>query len=114
LPGTQGWYLWTIWIPGLDNPGSVKFVNDYQAMFGKQPIANEVYYYNCLWTAIYAIKLAGTDTDLVKIAQAARSGNLEWDTPMGHAHYMPDGSTGLRPVVTQIVDGKLVLVNIPQ
>jgi ABC-type branched-subunit amino acid transport system substrate-binding protein len=114
IPSVQGWYLWTIWIPGLNNPGSVKFTNDYQAMFGQQPTANDVYYYNCLWTAIYAIKLAGTDTDLVKIAQAARSGNLEWDTPMGRAHYMPDGSTGLRPVVAQIMDGKLVQVTIPQ
>jgi branched-chain amino acid transport system substrate-binding protein len=82
MPGTQGWYMWTTWIPGLDNPGSVKFENDYQAMYGQLPTANHVYFYNCLWTAIYAVKLAGTDTDLVKIAQATRSGNLEWDTPM--------------------------------
>jgi len=76
--------------------------------------ATQVYYYKCLWTAIYAIKLAGTDIDLVKIAEAVRSGKLEWDTPMGHAHYMPGGSSGLRPVMAHIEGGQLVPATIPE
>jgi branched-chain amino acid transport system substrate-binding protein len=109
-PGAQGWYLLTPWILGLDYPGSRKYVNDYQVMFGKQPLASQIYYYNCIWTAIHAIELAGTDTDLVKIAATVRSGKLEWDTPMGHAHYKLDGSSGLHPVLACIKDGKLVPV----
>ena len=114
LPGAQGWYMFALWLPGLNNPGSVKFQNDYQAMFKVAPTSNHVYYYNCLWTAIYAIQLAGTDTDQVAIAQAARSGKLEWDTPMGRAHFAPDGTSGLNVIMTQIQDKKLVQVFIPQ
>jgi branched-chain amino acid transport system substrate-binding protein len=114
LPGAQGWYMFALWLPGLNYPGAVKFQNDYQAMFKVAPTGNHVYYYNCLWTAIYAIQLAGTDTDRVAIAQAARSGKLEWDTPMGRAHFAPDGSSGLNVIMVQIQDKKLVQVTTPQ
>jgi urea transport system substrate-binding protein len=113
-PGAQGWYMYANWAPGLDYPGAVKFVNDFQAMHGRAPSANQVYYYNALWTAIYAIELAGTDTDRVAIAQAAHSGKLEWDTPMGHAHFMPDGTSGLGVIIEQVVDGAMVLVPMPE
>ena len=83
-------------------------------MFNVPPTGNHVYYYNCLWTAIYAIQLAGTDTDRVAIAQAARSGKLEWDTAMGRAHHAPDGNAGLNPIMAQIKDKKLVLVTAPE
>jgi len=112
-PGADGWYMFANWAPGLDYPGSVKYMNDYQAMYGKLPSANQIYYYNSLWTAIYAVELAGTDTDRVAIAQAARSGNLEWDTPMGHAHFMPDGTSGLSLIIEQVQDGAMVLVPLP-
>ena len=98
------------WAPGIDYPGMTKFQNDFQAMFGKAPSSNQIYYYNSLWTAVYAIKLAGTDTDRVAIAQAARSGNLEWDTPMGHAHFQPDGTSGLSLIIEQIVNKTPVYV----
>jgi len=111
--GAQGWYLWTPWLPSLNYPGSVKFINDYQAMFKGMPSGNHVYYYNCLWTAIYAIELAGTDIDRVAIGQVARSGKLEWDSPMGHAHYAPDGSSGLGVVMAQIQNKKLVIATTP-
>lgn len=113
MPGAQGWYMYVFWLPGMDYPGAVKFYDDYQAMYGRPPNANQVYYYNCFWTAINAIKLAGTDTDRVAIARAARSGNLEWDTPMGRAHFAPDGTSGLRSTMAQVVEGKLVLLTVP-
>jgi branched-chain amino acid transport system substrate-binding protein len=115
LPGAQGWYMFATWIPGVNYPGAVKFENDYEAIFkGQEPSGNHVYYYNPLWTAIYAIQLAGTDTDLVAIAQAARSGKLEWDTPMGHAHFAPDGTSGLSLIMGQIQNKTLVQVSTPQ
>jgi len=40
---------------------------------------------------IEAIKLAGTDTDREAIAQAACSGNLAWETPLGYIHWGTDG-----------------------
>jgi branched-chain amino acid transport system substrate-binding protein len=115
--GAQGWYVATLWSPGLTYPGAVKYEKDFQAMTGTMPTATGVYYYNCLWTAINAIELAGTDTDLVKIAQMARfSGKLEWDTPMGHAHYTAEsaGYPQLHATMTQIQNGKLVVVPMPE
>jgi branched-chain amino acid transport system substrate-binding protein len=114
MPGAQGWYVFVLWLPGLPYPGAVKFQQDFQAMYGRMPSSVQVYFYNPLWTAIYAIDLAGTDTDLEKIAQTARSGNLEWDTPMGHAHYTPQGDAGLHLAVAHIEEGKLVLIQVPE
>ncbi len=114
-PGAKGWYMFATWAPGVDYPGATKFFSDYQTVNGKQPNASQIYYYNGLWTAIYAMELAGTDTDRVAIAQAARSGKLEWDTPMGHAHFMPDGTSGLGYVTERVQDdGSLVYVPLPE
>ena len=114
LPGAEGWYVFVLWLPGLSYPGAVKFQQDFQAMNGRMPSSVQVYFYNPLWTAIYAINLAGTDTDLEKIAQTARSGKLEWDTPMGHAHYTPEGDAGLHLSVAHIEEEKLVLLQPPE
>jgi len=113
-PGAQSWHMYANWAPGVDYPGMAKFQNDYQAMFGREFNSNHIYYYNSLWTAIYAIELAGTDTDRLAIAQAARSGKLEWETPMGHAHFMPDGTSGLHYVIEKVQDGTMVYVPMPQ
>jgi branched-chain amino acid transport system substrate-binding protein len=111
--GANGWYLYSYWAPGLDYPGTEKFANDFQEMHGRAPSPNQVIYYNSLWTAIYAIELAGTATDRVAIAEAARSGKLEWDAPQGHAHFGADGTSGLGIVMQQIVNGALVIVPMP-
>ena len=109
-PGADGWYQMTLWVPGGTYPGSVKFETDFKAINGTLPGPNHVYWYNCLWTAINAIELAGTDTDRVAIAQAARSGKLEWETPMGLARYNTAGSPQLRYMVTHVENKNLVLV----
>ena len=113
MPGAQGWYVFVLWLQGLPYPGAVKYQEDFQAMYGRMPNSSQVYFYNPLWTAIYAINLAGTDTDLEKIAQAARSGQLEWDTPMGRAHYTSQGDAGLHLTVARVEEGKLVPVQVP-
>ena len=110
LPGAQGWYVFVLWFPGLPYPGSIKFEQDYEALYGKVPTAVSMYYYNPLWTAIHAINLAGTDTDLEKIAQVTRSGDFEWETPLGRAHYTPDGDSGLHPSAAYVKDKILVPV----
>jgi len=114
MPGAQGWYLQVLWLPEQQNPGSVKFLNDFQAANGRAPTSTHIYYYNCLWTAISAIELAGTDTDRVAIAQAARSGKLEWDTPMGVAHFDTNGVSDLSYQIGHIEGGKIVGVTVPQ
>jgi ABC-type branched-subunit amino acid transport system substrate-binding protein len=114
LPGAQGWHMYALWAPGVDYPAMAKFQSDYQAMFGREFNPNQIYYYNSLWTAIYAIELAGTDTDRLAIAQAARSGKLEWETPMGHANFMPDGTSGLHYIIEKVQDSAMVYVPMPQ
>jgi len=83
-------------------------------MRGRAPNANQIYHYNSLWTAIYTIDLADTDTGRVAIGQAARSRNLEWDTPMGHAKFMPDVTSGLSLIIERVERGNLVLVPMPE
>jgi ABC-type branched-subunit amino acid transport system substrate-binding protein len=114
LTGAQGWYLVTPWLPDSQYPASQKFVQDFQAVNGNKPNPNQVYFYNSLWTAIYAIKLAGTDADRAKIIQVSRSGNLEWDTPMGYARFGADGLSGLHETLAQIEGKNVVSVVIPQ
>ena len=113
-PGAQGWYLQVLWLAEQQNPGSLKFLNDFRTVNGRDPSATHVYYYNCLWTVISAIQLAGTDTDRVAIAQAARSGKLEWDTPMGVAHFGTNGVSDLSYQLGRIENKKVVAVTVPE
>ena len=108
-PVADGWYLTALWYPGLNNPGSVKFVNDYKAMFGRMPGDVDVYFYNSLWLSVVAIDKAGT-TDREKIAQLVRSGQLEWESPMGHGRWGTDGLSDLGGFLVQIKDKDLVFV----
>jgi len=115
-PGADGWYVVTLFIPGMEKtfPGAAKFFDDYKAVHGREPSANQIYFYNSFWTAIYAIEIAGTDTDLEKIAQVARSDKLEWDTPIGHARFNLDGQSGLHNSIGCVEGGKLVAITIPE
>jgi len=107
MPGAQGWIMITSWHPLKDDPASVKFKEDFEAVNGQTPSDLHVYFYNSLWTAIHAIELAGTD-DPEDVARAARSGNLEFDTPMGMVHMTTEGHSGLRNIYLQIQDGEMV------
>jgi len=112
----QGWYGMALWIPEWSSyPASKKFEEDFQAVNGEGPMQYHLYYYTALWIAIKAIELAGTDTDLIGIAQAARSGNLEVDTPLGLAHFGADGEPGgLVSGFAQIRDYKLHMIKMPE
>ena len=112
--GAQGWYIRTLWYPDLPYPGNKKYEEDYYALYKAKPMISFVmYFYNPLWTAIHAVELAGT-TDRVKVAEAARSGKLEWETPIGLYHITPEGEPGsLPPLYVQIQGKKLVPIEIP-
>jgi len=108
MPGADGWYINTLWYPDLQLPGSLKFVQDYKAMFGTIPQATTVYYVMSLGAAIQAIKQAGT-TDREKIAQVARSGQLYWeDSPMGPFRWGTDGLPSVTGFIAQVQQGALV------
>jgi len=112
--GAQDWYLQVLWFTQDQYPASVKFVNDFKEVNGSEPRTSHMFYYNGLWVAINAIKLAGTDSDRVAIAKAARSGNLVMDTPMGLLHYNTDGYSDLTYKVGQIQNKVIVPVTVPE
>jgi len=108
MPGGVGWIIQSPWHPSKDDPESVRFKEVFEDTNDRSPTDMHVYMYNTLWTAIHAIELAGTD-DPVDIARAARSGNLEFDTPMGRDIIGTDGNNNLRNMYVQIrEDGSLV------
>jgi len=114
-PGAEGWYVYARWVPGLDSPSSQKFEQDYRAMFGDEPDGTAEMMYDMLWLAIKAIELAGTSTDRVAIATAARSGNLGLDTPLGYVNWGTDGEPVQKlGLMAHIEGGKLIPVQMPE
>jgi ABC-type branched-subunit amino acid transport system substrate-binding protein len=113
-PGTEGWYIYARWLPGLlDNPGSQKFEQDYTAMFNTAPDAIFCLMYDPFWWAIKAIELAGTD-EPEAVARAARSGNLTWESPEGLQTIGTDGEpTPKTRLLAEVQGGKLVAVQLP-
>ncbi len=89
----------------MTNPAAQKYTSQYQTLFDALPTSGDSYFYNALWIAIKAIELAGTDTDLDAIAQAARSGNIEFESPPGLLHVTPDGESGLRSSMVLLKEG---------
>lgn len=107
-PGAKGWFILVSWYPGRDYPASHEFEDYFKTVNGKSPDPNHVYYYLCLWTALNAMKMAGTD-DPVAVAQVARSGNLQWDTPAGVSHIRTTGESDLNFIAVQVQEsGKLL------
>ena len=108
--GTEGWYVYARWLPGMDNPGSKKFQQDYKAMFGTDPDCIMELMYEPIWWSIKAIELAGTD-EPEAVARAARSGNLTWDGPEGFQTMGTDGEvTPKYRLLAKVENKKLVPV----
>ncbi len=110
MPSAVGIYLAVLWLQGSDEPGMKAFENAFLQTTGKLPDPNMSFYYNCFWTAIKAIQLAGSDNP-EKVAQALRSGNLEWDSAWGPLRIGSDGIGEMSGLVAQVqTGGKLVKV----
>ena len=110
MPSAVGTYVGVMWLPGSDEPGMKAFEDAYKQKYGRLPDPALTYFYNCFWTAIKAIELAGTD-DPGKVAQALRSGNLEWDSAWGPLRIASDGRGDITAMVAQVQEGgKLVKV----
>jgi ABC-type branched-subunit amino acid transport system substrate-binding protein len=110
MPSSVGIYLSVLWLQGSDEPGMKAFEDAFVQTNGRLPDPNMSFYYNCFWTAIKAIQLASSD-DPVKVAQALRSGNLEWDSAWGPMRIASDGVGEISGMVAQVREGsKLVKV----
>ena len=103
LPGAQGTYFWSLWVPGV-YPASQKFEQNFTKINNSALTLLHMYYYAGLWTAINAIQLAGTD-DPQAVAQASRSGKLQWDSPMGPMTIAANGENNLTGQIVQIGSG---------
>ena len=77
---------------GQDSPEDFQ---DFMAKHDEMPGPTHAFFYFTLWTAIEAIDLAGTD-DPAAVAAAARSGELEWESPSGPCVIGTDGETSLK------------------
>jgi len=105
-----GTYTVVDWLPGSDEPGMKAFEDAFKQKYGHLPDPNLSFYYNCFWTAIKAIELAGTD-DPGKVTQALRSGKLEWDSAWGPLRIDTVGRGYPTCMVAQVQEGgKLVKV----
>jgi branched-chain amino acid transport system substrate-binding protein len=109
-PSAVGTYAAVNWLPGSNEPGAKAFEDAFMEKYNREPSSDLPYYYNSFWTAIKAIQLAGTD-EPDKVAQAMRSGNLEWDSAWGPLRIGADGNGQVTLMVTQVQEGgKLVKV----
>ena len=79
------------------------FEDAFKQKYSRLPDPSLTYFYNCFWTAIKAIELAGTD-DPGKVAQALRSGNLEWDSAWGPLRIV-NGTGNVRGMVALVHEG---------
>jgi len=110
MPAMLGNYVSVEWMAGSDEPGMKAFEDAFKKVHGRSPTPDMTYYYNNFWMGIKAMELAGT-SDRDKVAQAMRSGNLEWDSAWGPMHIPPDGKGIVNLKVTQVQEGgKLVKV----
>jgi branched-chain amino acid transport system substrate-binding protein len=110
MPSAIGIYLAVLWLPGSDEPGMKAFEDAFMQSTNRLPDPNMSFYYNCFWVAIKAIQLGGTDNP-EKVAQALRSGNLEWDSAWGPMLIAQDGVGKISGMVAQVQEGgKLVKV----
>jgi len=110
MPAMLGNYISVEWMAGSDEPGMKAYEDAFKKVHGRSPSSDLAYYYNNFWTAIHAIELAGT-TDHDKVAQAMRSGNLEWDSAWGPLRIAQDGNGTPTLSVVQVQEGgKLVKV----
>ncbi len=110
MPAALGSYVSVLWIQGSDDPGMKTFEDAFKKTWGRLPSPEVTYYHVCFWAGIEAIKLAGT-TDREKVAEAMRSGNLEFDSAWGHMRILQNGFATFNMTVAQVQEGgKLVKV----
>jgi len=113
MPSAVGTYTSVLWLAGSDEPGMKAFEDAFTQKYGRLPDPALTYFYNCFWTAIKAIELAGTD-DPGKVAEALRSGNLEWDSAWGPLRIPPDGRGVPTMMVAQVQEGSTLVKVWPQ
>jgi branched-chain amino acid transport system substrate-binding protein len=104
MPAAMGTYNAVLWLPGSDEPGMKAFGDAFQEKYGRQPAPEYAFFYNSLWTAIEAIKLANSD-DPAEIAKVLRSGNLEWDSAYGPLRIPPNGKAEITQMIAQVQEG---------
>jgi branched-chain amino acid transport system substrate-binding protein len=96
-------YLWPI-----DTPFNHRFVERFEAKFGRKPQKVELLGFESLWIAARAMDAAGTDSDTAAIAAAIRAG--KWETPRGTETFDADGQASSGAVLPLIVrSGEIVI-----
>ena len=123
-PGADGWYFPMMWMAGIGTPGARAFGEAWAekcqldpgwckkySPLGSTPMPNHPLMYNPILTVIKSIELAGS-TDRLKVAQAAVSGKIEYDSPLGLLSIGKDGRSNLSGFYVHLKDGKRVIVDL--
>jgi len=107
-PGAQGTYFWAMWIPGLPYPGAKMFEQAWEEVHGSlDPEPPHVMVYLCMMSAVEAIDQANS-ADRDDIADLARSGTFQWESPVGLFQVGEDGENNITGIVALIKDGEAV------
>jgi len=122
--GAVGIYVPIMYLPGMTDTPAVKAFEEAWVQKAKEdpgwaktyssgstlPTPNHAIMYEGIQAALETIKQAGTD-DPGAIAEMGRSGKVEFDSPIGHIHFQPDGSAGITGYYVQVQEeGKMVPV----
>jgi len=116
-PAAVGWYSEAAYVPGMAEtyPAAKVMEEAWHKVNGDVPLVGPTaWYYTNFWAAVHAIELAGT-TDRRDVADAARSGDLEFDCPYGHFKVNPDGTNALQGVLVKFLEnGMFEVVQSPE
>jgi len=114
MKGTQGWYVPQVYLPGYGASGAA----EHEALWGEKcaadpgwckkyspsgskPLPTQPIQWNPIMVVVKAIEIAGTD-DPAAVARAARSGKLEFDSPLGYLNIGTDGLSNIPGFYTQV------------
>jgi len=100
-PGAEGTYLFMVWTPVMDNPGTRELLEAWDKYGSGEINPIHVYFYNALWMAIHAIESAGSD-DPRDIIETLRSGNFTYESPFGTVKIGTDGENGYPGVLVLV------------
>lgn len=111
-PMAVGTYHETPWLPDLPYAANQVFQQVYTEANGKAPGMLDWLVYFGFQEGIAILKAAGPNADREKIAQVARSGQVQWDSICGPMKIGTDGEINMKGFVVKVTEpGKLEVVS---
>lgn len=107
-PAAEGVFSADIYVPAVDNALNKRFVEAFQAKYGRVPEKIEVLGFEAVWIAAKAMDKVGSDTDTAAIAEAIRA--TEWETPRGVVAFDAEGQASSGDLIRlEVKDGQIAV-----